>query len=119
MDQFVELAGGEFEAGVGGGANVGVDVRGIFGGEEDDAGWVHNQGGLEHEVGEGFGVAEVRVDGCGPALAEGLVVDDRLVNGVEVFCEGAVVYAKGCGGPDGDFGGGESRTDHSYCRVRQ
>ena len=85
-------------------SNVGVDVRGILGGEEDDAGWVHNQGGLEHEVGEGFGAAEVRVDRCGPALAEGFVIDDRLVNGVEVFCEGAVVYAKGCGGPDGDSG---------------
>ncbi len=92
------MAGWALEGGAGGGADVGVDVRGIFGGEEDDAGWIQDEGSFEHEVGEGFGVAEVGVGGGGPALAEGFVFDDRFVDGVEVFCEGAVVDSEGLGG---------------------
>jgi hypothetical protein len=86
LNQVVELAGGEFEAGVVGEFDVGLDVRGLLGGEEDDAGWVHDEGGLQHEVGQGFGEAEVGVGGCGPALAEGFVVDESGVESAEVIC---------------------------------
>ncbi len=97
----VELAGWGFEGEVGGGLDVGLDVRGIFRGEEDDAGGVHYKSGLQHEVGEGFGAGEVGVGCGGPALAEGFVVDESGVDGAEVVGEGAVVDAEGFGGLDG------------------
>jgi len=80
LDEIVELAGGEFEAGVVGGVDVGVDVCGVLGGEEDDAGWVHHERGLQHEAGQGFSVSEVGVGGGGPALAE--VPLDALLGGI-------------------------------------
>ena len=95
LDQLVEFAGGEFKGTVGGGVDVVSDVRGIFGGEEDDAGWVRYERGLEHEVGESFGVVEVGVRRCGPALAEGLVFDERCVKRTEVAGERAVMDAEG------------------------
>ena len=68
-------------------------------GEEDDAVRIHHERSFKHEVSEAFGIAEVSVGGCGPALAERSVVDESGMESTEVRGEGSVMNAKGgCGG---------------------
>lgn len=94
LNQIVELAGCGPQGGVGGGAGVGLNVPGIFGGEEDDAGWVHHQRCLEHEVSERGGLTEIGAGQCGPALAEWLIFAESVMQVVEVVGEGTMVNAE-------------------------
>ena len=98
----VEGGGGGFEGGVGDQGYVGLDVGGLLGGEEDDAGGVEGKGGLEHEVGEELGLGEVDADGLGPAGAKLGACEEGGVQGAEAGGERTMVDAEaGAGAWDG------------------
>lgn len=95
LNQIVEPAGCGLQGSVGGGAGVGVNVPRIFGGEEDDAGWVHHERSLEHEASEHGSLTEIDAGQCGPALAECPIFAESVMQVVEVVSESTVVDAEG------------------------
>ena len=61
LDEMVEPAALSFEGRIRCDLDVGANVLWILRREEEDAGWVHHESGLQHETGESLGLAEVGV----------------------------------------------------------